>query len=348
MSLSILVNCPHCHAEGNLADPALFGQAISCPVCQQVFIAPTPNVAVAPEPAAYVPVSELPTTAPDVASLPSSPAAAGLPEPVTVLSVAAEIPAEGSIQTAPVPVPEMTPVVDGPAVVSPESAVADPAIGIMPQMDPTGAVPPSQSWATGSIPTVVAVPIVAVPVPTVSTPLPVDSSPQAFAFGVPHAEAPVPEVVPVAGAYTGQATGQSVFPVTGGEFPVPVGHAFDGPLPEFMAPPPPPGAAEVMFAQSLPEPVARGAVQPPKLPSKTVIRVAVGSISLIVVVATVVFLLGDPLRRAGKDSKPKGPDEMNPIARPYTPEPGGESKEDFWARVKASQSNGGQSGKENR
>ena len=332
MSLSILVHCPHCHAEGNLADPTLFGQAISCPVCQQVFVAPTPTAAVV-EPAVTIPavaeVAAVPTPAPELTSIPTAQPLTGLPEPVATATI------DGLLQTAPVPASTMFE----------ETVLALPPIGISPHVEPGGAIPVAQPWGAEPIPTVVAIPIVAAPSATIATPFP----PEAFASGVsPAPQVPLPNSAPSTGVFTGQASGQPVFPAAGEDFLAPVGQTFDGPLPQFMAPPPPPGAAEVSFAQSLPEPVARGAVQPPKIPSKTVMRFAIGSVSLIVVVATVVFLLGDPLRKVGKDTKPKGPEEMNPIARPFKPEQGGgDSMEDAIARMKALQS-GGQSGKENR
>jgi HEAT repeat protein len=49
MSQSFAVECPYCHARGELADPGLIGQAIACPACQQVFmVAAAPPVSAPP------------------------------------------------------------------------------------------------------------------------------------------------------------------------------------------------------------------------------------------------------------------------------------------------------------
>ena len=128
----------------------------------------------------------------------------------------------------------------------------------------------------------------------------------------------------------GTAPSEIVFPVTG-DFLVAERPAMEGPTPAFMAPLPPPGAAEVGFAESLPEPVARGAVKPHKPPSQTMVRVVVGSITAIVLFATVMFLMGDPMR--GRKPKLKGPVEENPIAGKGTPP--GESIENIFDRINA-------------
>jgi hypothetical protein len=112
-------------------------------------------------------------------------------------------------------------------------------------------------------------------------------------------------------------------------------HTMDGPVPGFMAPAPPPGPAELSFAQSLPEPVARGAIQPPKPTSKTNQNLIIGGISAILLFATIVFLMGDPFRRFGKTKPPAEPEEMNPIAKPYVPQPGDTTAEDAFARINA-------------
>jgi hypothetical protein len=45
--------------------------------------------------------------------------------------------------------------------------------------------------------------------------------------------------------------------------------------------------------------------------------------------------MGDPSRRFGQKPKPKGPVEENPIARPFTPQPGDGNVEDIMARINA-------------
>jgi hypothetical protein len=105
----------------------------------------------------------------------------------------------------------------------------------------------------------------------------------------------------------------------------------EGPVPAFMAPAPVAGAAEEMFAQSLPTPGVRGSVQPPKLPSKTVQMVIIGSITVIVLFVTVMFLAGDPMR----SPKPK---LAKTTAKEKSVEaaPSGESIENVFERINAS------------
>ena len=86
-----------------------------------------------------------------------------------------------------------------------------------------------------------------------------------------------------------------------------------------------------MFAQSLPEPAARGSVQPPKLMSKTVRMLVVGSVTAIVLFATIMFLMGDPLR--GKKPQASKPVEETPAADKTPP---GESIENIFDRINAS------------
>jgi len=43
--VAVTITCPQCGATGMLTDPALFGQWIACPGCQQTFQAPSPQSA---------------------------------------------------------------------------------------------------------------------------------------------------------------------------------------------------------------------------------------------------------------------------------------------------------------
>lgn len=347
MSESYPIECPHCHAKGNLADASLLGQAICCPTCQQVFVAPLPvNPAapapVIPAPVNPVPVMPVPTPVPDVA-----PAATVSAPPIEVPPVV--IPAVGQ----PVLEPQ-----------SPDVAVSSP--------------PPAAAWKFGAAPEEVLATSV-VPVVTVAiapaNPLPVDPTSVAVAPAVTPQLSPVPAAaVPVIAYAPPVTTGMpQEFPVptmpgqvnvspvpappTVGQFPaqlmappptghylptepfagvdLPPVHTMDGPVPGFMAPAPPPGVAELSFAQSLPEPVARGAIQPPKPTSKANQNLIIGGISAILLFAAIVFLMGDPFRRFGKTKPPEEPAEMNPIAKPYVPQPGDTTAEDAFARINA-------------
>ncbi len=358
MSESYPIECPHCHAKGNLADASLLGQAICCPTCQQVFVAPLPvNPAapapVIPAPVSPVPVMPVPTPVPDVA-------------PAATVSV---------------------PTIDVPPVVIP-AAGAVPAAGqpVQPPQSPDVAAsspPPAAAWKFGAAPEEVlatsAVPVVTVAIAP-ANPLPVDSTSVAAASVVPAVMpqlSPVPAAVPVVAYAPPVTTGMpqefpvptmpgqvNVLPVPGqmapptvGQFPaqlmappptghylptepfagvnLPPVHEMDGPVPGFMAPAPPPGVAELSFAQSLPEPVARGAIQPPKPTSKANQNLIIGGISAILLFAAIVFLMGDPFRRFGKTKPPEEPAEMNPIAKPYVPQPGDTTAEDAFARINA-------------
>src|ERR1700743_2769292 len=77
MSQTFSVECPACHAKGELADSSLIGQAISCPACNATFMV----VAQAP---AIEPMSP-PTPAVALASFVTQPdsVVAVPPEPVT-------------------------------------------------------------------------------------------------------------------------------------------------------------------------------------------------------------------------------------------------------------------------
>lgn len=327
MSESYPIECPHCHAKGNLADASLLGQAICCPTCQQVFVAPLPvNPAapapVIPAPVNPVPVMPVPTTVPDVV-----PAATVSAPPIEVPPVV--IPAAGQ----PLQEPQ-----------SPDVAVSSP--------------PPAAAWKFGAAPEEVlatsVVPVVTVaiapanPVPAAAVPVIAYAPP--VTTGMPQ-EFPVPtmpgqvNVSPVPAPPTvGQFPAQLMAPPPTGHYlptepfagvNLPPVHEMDGPVPGFMAPAPPPGVAELSFAQSLPEPVARGAIQPPKPTSKANQNLIIGGISAILLFAAIVFLMGDPFRRFGKTKPPEEPAEMNPIAKPYVPQPGDTTAEDAFARINA-------------
>lgn len=78
MPQSFSVECPHCHAKGELDDPNLLGRPLACPACRQVFVVsvaapatPTPPPVIPAAPAAQIPVvPQFPTPA------------AGLPDPI--------------------------------------------------------------------------------------------------------------------------------------------------------------------------------------------------------------------------------------------------------------------------
>jgi hypothetical protein len=109
----------------------------------------------------------------------------------------------------------------------------------------------------------------------------------------------------------------------------------EGPMPAFMAPAPAPGAAEESFAQSLPEPEVRGAVKPPKQPSKQMQYMIYGSITVIVLFATIMFLAGDPFRgRAPKKQKP-----VEVESHPAQQDGPQESMEDLLKRIQNSNKN---------
>lgn len=264
MSPSVLVQCPHCNAQGNLADPALFGQAISCPVCQQTFVAPTPAdqappapaagdppppapVAVAAtEPMAAVPptpdmtASEPPATSPVAAEWPPQPA-----ETVGAVSIAAPRVAEAvAEETAATGVPAVIdPAVFDPAVVAADPVAevlvpAVPAVAVAPVLageaevvNPSAAevgcsAPTPQPMTAPAMPTAVTV---AVPVAAVSMLLPQTDAPGAAPIAPP----------PAAGMWSvGPAPSEIDFPVTG-DFLVPERPAMEGPTPDFMAPLPP-------------------------------------------------------------------------------------------------------------
>ena len=366
MSLSVLVQCPHCHAQGNLADPALFGQAISCPGCQQTFVAPTPAdqmppapTAVEPPPPALVapaatgdlvtaaPASEVPPT-PEMTGHSPPPAvpleATGWPtqpiQTVGTVSAAAPFAAEAVANVAAatgVPVVVEQAVME---VVSPDQAVgiAPPAAGVVSSVVQQPVVVPAIPVGVG-LPGADGVTSFAVPMPVphgdASAVAPVAQPPMA-GMSPAGIVAPAPGWENAGNVQPAPAAPSEIhFPVTG-DFLVPERPAMEGPTPAFMAPPPPPGDAEVGFAHSLPEPVARGAVKPHTPPSKTLMRVVIGSITVIMLFATIMFLMGDPLR--GKKPKLKPPVEDNPIAGKGAPRD--ESIENIFDRINnASKSN---------
>lgn len=391
MSQTVLVQCPHCRAEGNLADPTLFGKAISCPVCQQIFTAPVPTASeppVAVTPAAIEPIA-VPGNDTSVAVAVSASIVEAIPTPSAAEPLAIASPAEVSAScdvTSPVtavqPIPGEAPAVDNQvvaavavaaisepvAVIPPEpSAIAEP-LAVPVVAETAVSTPPAAIDSATPVELVQAVQIAPTPpaaqgVPVAATPvgmpaMPVSSAP--FTAEVPTAvgsviSAPVPPAVvpaaPVAVApapsgpvtFPGQAAAfptEIALPQEGVFVPPPVEHTFDGPLPAFLAPQAAPGAEETRFAESLPEPVARGSVKPPKVPSKSMQTVIISTITVILLFATVMFLMGDPSRKFGKKPKSKEPEEDNPIARPMDSGPADQSIEDVFARINAASGSG--------
>ncbi len=400
MSQSVLVQCPHCRAEGNLADPALFGKAISCPVCQQVFTAPYPAASEPPAavtPAAVEPIAppgidtslaatvspptveavQTPSAAEPLAN--ASPAEVSAFQDVTSPAPAVEpIPAEASapeqLAVAEVPVAATTePVPVNPAAQfssseplpvpgSAQLAVSTPTTAMNPAT-PVGFVPAAavvpvtgQPPAAGQSGAVEALPVDGLPVATASAPPPVVTVPAAapiapaiaYPTAIPIAPPPPVDVPGASAAIVAAPVGPITFPGQVAAFPTEIAlpqegvfvpppgvHTFDGPLPAFLAPPAAPGAEETRFAESLPEPVARGAVKPPKVPSKSTQTIIISTITVILLFATVMFLMGDPSRRFGKKPKSKEPEEDNPIARPLDSGPADQSIEDVFARINA-------------
>ncbi len=346
MSESYPIECPHCHAKGNLADASLLGQAICCPTCQQVFVAPLPV-----NPAVTVPVITIPV----------------IPVPEVVPTAAVSVPPIEVPPVAVVEAPQPVQVPQSPSVVasSPPPATTWKFGAAPEQVLATSAVPvvtvaiapinplPIDVTSVAAAPVAPAMPTQVTPAPTTPSPA-VAYAPPPIATGMPQ-EFPPPTmpgqaitspVVPdqVAPPAVGQFPAQLMAPVPTGHYlpaepfagvVLPAVHTMDGPVPGFMAPAPPPGPAELSFAQSLPEPVARGAIQPPKPTSKSSQNLIIGGISAILLFATIVFLMGDPFRRFGKTKPPEEPAEMNPIAKPYVPQPGDTTAEDAFARINA-------------
>lgn len=409
MSQSVLVQCPHCRAEGNLADPALFGQAISCPVCQQVFTAPFPtasepiasvasvsgdlvaapggdaNVAtpvppppvdVVQAPSAVEPVTTAVTTEvfatndmtstatlggsipgeappvenPAVAAVPVAPTpAAAVIESVAVIppeQLASAVPAAVSVAAEPV-VPAVPPAIN-PAM--PGDLVPATQFAITPPDGQVVAVQgTAQEVSVGALPAVglpampvSPAPVVAVVPAAVSTGIPASIQPALAAPVEPAAGAPGPQG-PV--TFPGQVAAfppAVALPQQGVFIPPPVEHTFDGPLPAFLAPAAAPGADEMRFAESLPEPVARGSVKPPKAPSKSMQTIIISTITVILLFSTVMFLMGDPSRKFGKKPKSNQSEEDNPIARPLDSGPADQSIEDVFARINAASGSGNQ------
>lgn len=94
MSQSFAVECPFCHASGELADSRLLGQPIACPACQKVFVvAPT---AAAPTATPIPPVTSIvsvpvPNAISPAAAEPAEPTfALGLPDAAPRLAVRPE------------------------------------------------------------------------------------------------------------------------------------------------------------------------------------------------------------------------------------------------------------------
>ncbi len=94
MSQSFPVECPHCHAKGELDDPKLVGRPLACPACRQVFV-----VSVAPAAATPVqqPISPAPA-APQAPVVPQVVAPTALPVPTTASSASTGRPGQSRSQ----------------------------------------------------------------------------------------------------------------------------------------------------------------------------------------------------------------------------------------------------------
>jgi len=108
MPQSFMVECPNCHARGELSDPSLMGKAISCPACQVVFTLPAPAAPVQPMPIA-IPMNVVQSGS----VAPATPAATAIPSEQYAPSVPQVAAAPGypvQVIQQPVPVPAMPPV----------------------------------------------------------------------------------------------------------------------------------------------------------------------------------------------------------------------------------------------
>ncbi|MBS0204404.1 MAG: HEAT repeat domain-containing protein [Planctomycetes bacterium] len=74
MTQSFMVECPHCHVRGELADPQLLGKAIACPNCQQTFAVMPPPGTTNPTATPAVDESAQLTSAPVTSAEPGVPA----------------------------------------------------------------------------------------------------------------------------------------------------------------------------------------------------------------------------------------------------------------------------------
>lgn len=303
MSVSVMIECPHCHAQGNLADPALFGQSISCPVCQKTFTAPVPANS---EPAASVPV-------------------------VTASATPSPDPVEANPSAAPTmasPIPAATAFPDS-QLAPPVSPTADTAIATaasMPMVIPTVVAQPSGAPAPAGFAAVSPEQLAQMPGMLVAVAVSTE----------PAQPVPAVPVQPPAPVWPMAVPGPAVPPpVVTGDFLMGERAPMEGPMPAFMAPAPAPGAAEESFAQSLPEPEVRGAVKPPKQQSKQMQYMIYGSITVIVLFATIMFLAGDPFRgRAPKKQKP-----VEVESHPAQQDGPQESMEDLLKRIQNSNKN---------
>src|SRR5262249_17703222 len=148
----------------------------------------------------------------------------------------------------------------------------------------------------------------------------------------PLAAPVVAQAMPVMSqAVSTAAPGAFVLPVDG-PFGAPQ-QAMDGPVPAFMAPPPPPGVAELSFAQSLPEPAIR-ASKGAAPPSKAMLYAgyAIAGLIAIAFVVAVGSLGRDPVR----GNSPKKAEVKTPQPRSQRPTEADGKIEDVFARINES------------
>lgn len=327
MSVSIPIECPHCHAQGNLADPGLLGQPICCPTCQQVFVAPLPPT----NPPMDLVQTPAPTAVPTAS--PVDPAVvitqAIVPElPVPNPAPAAEMTPQSTQQPAPV----ILATVDASVAAQIETPAAAPAMWKF-GAAPEAALTTSPPVVTVAIPLATSSPEVTAAIAAPSVPIAVFPVPAAM---VPDALTPSAGFVMPGQVMPGQAPASLAtaagmyFPpdVTSSAMP-PVVHTLDGPLPGFMAPAAPPGQAELSFAQSLPEPVARP-ITPPNPQAKRIQNLAIAVVSVIVLFAAVMFLMGDPFRQVGKNKRGAPKETKSNVATPSDV-----TTEDAFSRINA-------------
>ena len=351
MSVSIPIECPHCHAQGNLADPALLGQPICCPTCQQVFVAPLPP----PPPIPPMDLAPVPASAAVSDTTPVDPAVV-IPQAIipevpapSPAAPAAELPPQSTEQpVAAIP----TTAVDGSVAAQVETPAIAPAtwkFGAAPEAALTAATPVvtvaiAQASLSPSVTAVIPDPIAAAVVPIPLSPVPAAMVPDGLTHSAAGQVMPgqvmpgqvMPGQIMPGQIMPGQAPA-SMAPGAGMFFPPdatssaspPVVHALDGPLPGFMAPAAPPGQAELSFAQSLPEPAAR-AITPPNPQSRLIQNLAIGAVSVIVLFAAVMFLMGDPFRQVGKNKRGAPKEVKSKVATPSDV-----TTEDAFSRINA-------------
>ena len=264
MSQSYMVECPSCHARGELSDPTLLGKAISCPACQFVFTLPMPDV---PSQASPISINEPTPVLPAIANPATPISAVQVHVPATEAPVAvATVIAVPPIISEPIPIAQIppTPLPTMNSVPVPVAMDPGPSVEIAPQLAANQVVP--------AIP-VVAIPQGIAPQPFIPPQATVAPQPQEMMFG--QVSSPPPD----ASAFNFAGTTPSAAPSVAPQFP---------------------GIAEVQFAQSLPQPSALGSVKPKKEMSKQMTMLVGGGVAAVILFFIVMFLLGDPSRQASK------------------------------------------------